>query len=286
VSQIDQFRRELLERLLEVHVAFIVHYWEINRADLATRHVTIIGRSRIPPAVKKRLVGKVFDEVTARFRQVGDQQAADAVLAMTERFLRLFPDHLPALRQYTEAATRCVEQMSSYQRDWQQIVQFADRTTPSLRALSQHPELASDPLAVDVLVRLATELTLRGRDRSDSLLGDDFHAVAHSKRCEAKGALTSAIEWGRLAAPHALPDSVLLRLLANVLNSKALCTFVDCQDALDSDRSDRVRLEEARNLIHGAVSLSQEALALAPDDDTLAKNLEFLLENREKLDEP
>ena len=55
-----QVRRELLEYLLDIHVDFVRYYCEADTPDRATAHVQIVRRAEIPPAVKKRLVEKVF----------------------------------------------------------------------------------------------------------------------------------------------------------------------------------------------------------------------------------
>ncbi|HUU59591.1 MAG TPA: hypothetical protein VMZ50_08610, partial [Phycisphaerae bacterium] len=125
-ATLDPLRDNLLENLLDIHVDFIRHYCELNAVDRATQHVQIVHRARIRPAVRKRLVERVFEAMTASVPESRAQQAHDSALTVVERFLKLFPDTISALRLHAELCEEWLETMS-FRDDWQKILDLGDR---------------------------------------------------------------------------------------------------------------------------------------------------------------
>src|SRR5947209_2066012 len=125
-------RRGLLEQLLEVHVGFVRHYSEAGTPDRATGHVRLVQRASIPPAVKKRLVAKVFIAMTGGVAEAKATRDFAAALIPVERVLSLFPDYLQALRLHAEVCKEWVSGMS-FRDDWKAILDVSVRALPQDR---------------------------------------------------------------------------------------------------------------------------------------------------------
>lgn len=267
-------RHDLLENLLSIHVDFVRHYCESNTPARATDHVEIVKRASIPPALKKRLTTQVFEAMTSALPEAKAARAFDSALTTLERFLALFPDHLPALRSYAEICKEWVSTLS-YRENWDAIVRLSARAKPHADRLGAHPELHAESLARMELVELADEFALRGRDRSDGYL-----AQSESQNDDdldvARAASEIGVQWARLGFQHGASDSLARRLLPACLNNHAL--------VLHREGAAMLPAREAMTLMRQAVAELEEATNLEPDDSTLATNLAGMRDDLRRLE--
>jgi len=202
-------RRNLLEHLLDIHIDFIRHYVESEAPERAVTHIEIIRRARIPPALKKLLVSKVYDVIAAPVLQACASGDLDHALMALERFLDLFPDHLLALRAYCQTARQSVQRMS-YLQDWDNIAVLSRRASPRCEGLSKHPDIRDDAAARAALEELASEFSWRGHDRGWQSLSI-CHVVAPLQQhlAEAQESFALCAAWCRLAITFRSSGSML-----------------------------------------------------------------------------
>lgn len=273
---LTEARWKLLEDLLDVHVDFVRHYCETGAPEHATTHVEIVKRARIPPAVRKRMVGKVFDAMTGAVPEAKEIGAYDSALTSIERFLIVFPNYLSALRMYAEVCKEWVSRLS-YQVNWADILRLSKRAKPHTRCLAAHPILSSEPLAQTALAELAIEFTLRGHDRSKShFTTAESQPLNTVNRDAARDASWLGIEWGRMGYPHSPNESLLRRLLPVCLNIHALCLHYEAGEVMQSEADLQIRVAAALCLCRQAVAELMEAMDCLPDETRLADNLEKL----------
>jgi tetratricopeptide (TPR) repeat protein len=293
---LDEARRDLLEHLLEVHVEFVRHYCGNEEPQRATAHVGIVQRARIPPAVKKRLVGKVYEAMTGT---VPDAKAAgdfDNALTVLERFLALFPDYLPALRQYIEVA-RAWGATMSFQTDWDGIERLSERINPEkdgsegaqdkspVERLAAHPDLGSEPLARSELESLTFEFAALGYHRGGSYLADaQTKGLSVTDREEAAAAFDFALEWGTLGDQFSSTGSQMKQLLALAHQGRGWCLYAEAQDVLQTGYIYQSGLSTATRLYNEAIAEIEEAIRLAPDDEQFQEILKQLRDEMETLE--
>jgi hypothetical protein len=283
---LDALRAGLLEDLLDIHVEFVRHYSEADRPADAERHVGIIARARIPPALKTRLVARVFDAMTGAVPDAKARAAYAAALTPVERFLRVFPDHLPALRLHVELCKEWVNGLS-YQGDWGAILTLARRAEPFAARLAAAPDLARlDALARAALVDLASEMALRGSDRSrSSFAGRQYSEIDAAHRAAMDEAFSLGLTWGRLGAPHAPAGSFVIPVMVALLYNHAFFLHARTAEAQAAKGDTAAWVAEALPLYRQALSETREGLGYAPDDEDLAKNLRFYEEQVARLEE-
>jgi hypothetical protein len=273
VAVVAELRRDLLEHLLDIHVDFVRHYCESGEPERATAHVQIIHAARIPPALRKRLTGKVFAAMTASVPEAKAQGAFVPALTTVERFLTLFPQHLPALRLQAELCTACVSGLS-YRDDWEAIEDVSERARPFAQKIEEHPDLAAEPLAVAALVELAGELCQRGYDRTDAYLDKREYAdLGMTERAQLSAGLDLAIRWGRLAHRLSPSDSRLRELFTICLLNRAYFLHQEAREVATADIDHLTRVATRARLYRQAVAETEEAWALSPGQDKLEKNL-------------
>jgi tetratricopeptide (TPR) repeat protein len=259
-------RRDLLFDLLEVHVDFVRHYCEAGTPERAASHVEIVRRARIPPAAKKKLVDRVYDAMTAGVPEARASSEHESALTTLERFLELFPDHLPALRQHAEVSGEWVRG-TSYER-WDEIRALSARAEPHARRLAQHPQLAEDPLARVALQDLCAELALKGRDRGTAFApkSEDEPLPPH-RRDAGRAGFEFGLDWARLGSPGS-PRESRVRVLFGIC-AQGL-TFSLHHEALEnlgaSDLDQRLRFRTARRLYERAQALLEEARRVEPEE--------------------
>ncbi len=266
-SWLDEVRHNLLENLLDIHVDFIRHYCESGISERATNHVEIVSRARIPPAVKKRLIGKVFEVMTSPVGEAKAIQSYSPGLAAVERFLLLFPDYLLALRMHAEICKAWVSGLS-YRDQWDDIICLGKRAEPYANRLAKHPELNDEPLAKVALEELTVEFAQRGCDR-----GRSYSTV--TERDAARDASEFGIKWCRLCYQYS-PNSLQMRdIFSHCLNNHALSLGEEAIEVIESGIDPTTELSAAIKLYRLAVADLEEALNLTPDDEVIAKNLDI-----------
>lgn len=265
---LSRARSSLLEDLLDVHVDFIRHYWDMERPDRAVVHVEIVRRAAIAPAVKKRLTGRIFDDVCSALAGARASRALEAALVPLERFLHVFPEHLPALRLHAELAKAWVETLS-YQDHWPAIAAFGSRCRAPAQALACHPELSQQPLAKVALAALAGEFAVRALHRGSQCLAELDDGTTQDPTPAAE-ALDVAVDWAHLAAEHASRESLVHGMLPNCLNehSRALR-----RKALVELRGNN--FVAALALLERGIAQIERAIKLEPDDPAMTNNLDI-----------
>ena len=254
-SPVPDLRRNVLENLLDVHVDFVRRYSESERPDRASLHIEIVRRATIPPATKRRLIGKLFDAMTG---SVPDAKAAgdfDSALTLIERFLALFPDHVPALRMHAEISRELVASLS-FKDQWPEIVAAAERAESFAMTLAAHPARDEDPLASSAFQDLAFTLACRANDRGGAYFGEEQWE-------DARTAIDLGVRWGRLALPYCHPESALRDVLTATLLGRAACLHAEFMQLADNEGVDpRIMIRVAIKRLHDAISDLEEASAL------------------------
>ncbi|GEM_PF-1862725 len=293
---LDEARRDLLEHLLELHVAFVRHYCESEAPDRATVHVGIVQRARIPPAVKKRLVEKVFEAMTGSVPDAKAMGDFDPALTVLERFLALFPDYLPALRLYVEVA-RAWGATLSFQNDWPEIERLAERINPEkdesedaqdkspVERLAAHPDLGAESLARSELESLTFELAALGYHRGGSYLAEaQTKGFSVADRDAAMAAFDFALEWGMLGDQFSSTGSQMKELLAAAHQGRGWCKYHEAQEVLQTGYVYQSTLATAARLYHEAIAEMEAAVNLSSGDEHLHEILKQLRDELAILD--
>ncbi len=282
---ITTLRSDLYEQLLDIHVDFIRRYFEGNNPNRAAVHVGIIGRARIPPAVRARLTDKLFAAMTVSVAQARAMQEFEAALGPVEQFLALFKTHLPALQAHAEICRDWVTALS-YSGDWQKIVSLYARAEPYAKHLAGHDKLTATPLAKSVLEELAIECMRKAKDRGNhhlALLTDG--AFSQTEHDEAEWAFEQALAWGRCGMPASTSGSGLRLLLASALNDRMiLCLKHEMPSILESDIDLKAKLNTQIFLFKKCIVLLEEAVQVYPEDTTINSNLQGIRKDLEKME--
>ncbi len=273
-----QVRQNLLENLLDIHVDFVRYYCEADAPERAIQHVEIVRHTRLPPAIKKRLIGKVFDAMTSAIPEAKATRAYAAALTSLERFLALFPDYLPALRMVAEICKEYLAAMSYG--NWDDIARLGERAEPYMRILAEYPELESDPLARTALVELAGDFAMRGSNQGDHYVAaDKSQPLAQVERDAARSAYELGIHWGRLGYPHSPAGSQIRMICGACLNGHASLLYQDVVAVGQANTDPRTKLRTVERLLRLAVADMEEALICIPGEAALASNLQALSES-------
>lgn len=278
VTCLAEVRRDLLEKLLDIHVDFVHHYCEGDAPERATGHVEIIRRARIPPAVKKRLLGKVFAAMTSSVPEAKARGAHASALTTLERFLALFPDHLPALRMHAELCKEWVLGLS-YQTDWEAILEVGRRAESPAHRLAAHPGLGEDPLARAAVADLALELVQRGHDRTRKYFADrDYRDLGANERQAMAEAFAFGLSWGRLGQTHSPSGSEVWSVYGGCLQDHAVALHQEGREVMRSAGRRGTMLAAALGLYRKALAETEEALLCRPGDESLTSNLQLFRE--------
>jgi hypothetical protein len=265
-----EVRQNLLENLLDIHVDFVRYYCEADAPERAVQHVEIVRRTHLPPAIKKRLIGKVFDAMTSAVSEAKKTHAYTSALTGLERFLKLFPDYLPALRMYAEICKESLASMS-FQKNWDDIMRLSTQAEPYMSRLAAHPELKNDPLAQTALEEVAGEFAEHGYHY---VTVGKSQLVTQVERDAARCAYELSILWSRLGYPNSPSGSQLRMICAACLNNHT--SFLD-QDVMDVKEADIDQVTKNRtigHLLRTAVADLKEALSCDPDNSVIASNLQ------------
>ena len=277
LSPLLEVRRNLLESLLDVHVDFVRLYCERNSVDRAAIHMGIVARSKLPPGVKKHLVGKVFAVLTNAIPEAKASRAFGPALTILERFLTLYPDYLPALRAHAEVCAEWVSALS-YRDNWTEIEHAGSRAEPAARMLGGHPELASDPLAKTVLEELTRLLICRGHDRAGSIFAACQDQLDDSQRDMLRATFAFAIRWGRLARECACATPPIRFAFADCLLNEAKLICDEGIAVMESRAVDKMtKLDTVIGLLEKAIVILEEADSCATESESLQNHIESRL---------
>lgn len=273
---VAEARDSLFENLLDIHVHFVRHYFALGKPELAVRHVEIVRKARIAPALRKRLVDKLFDCMTASVPAACAAGTPGQALGTLEHFLALFPDHLPALRMYAEICKEVLSGMS-YRDAWESIVALAERAAPHVRRLSKHPDAETQPLARTALAELAGEMALRGYDRGNNFASRaKKHGLSEPERLDAMDGFERAAEWARLGVPHSASGALVRQILPAALNAHAWLLQMVVVEVERTERDVRLRLRTISPILKQAVAELEEAVENDPSQGVLTDNLNLL----------
>jgi tetratricopeptide (TPR) repeat protein len=277
---LDGLRENLLENLLDIHVGFIRYYSERELSDRASAHVDLIRRSVLPPAVKKRLIGKVFEAMTGAARDAKAAQEYAGALASLERFLSVFSGHLMALQLYAEVCEDWLSHLS-YQDDWDDILALGQRAEPHIQRLADHKDVDETPTARMALEELARGFVLRCLDRGQSY--NTAGLLSITDRDAARAAYAWGVLWGRLGYPHSPRESRMRKWFASCANGYAFILSQEANEVGHSQADRRTKKKAVERLLSEAIAALEEAAVCDPDEDVITKNLETLTDNLNQL---
>ena len=279
-------RRDLLENLLDVHVDFIRYYCELDRPERAMAHVNIVNQALIPPAVKKRLVDKVYGAMTGSVAEANAQGERDSALTILERFLQIYPGHVGALRSYATICGQAVAALS-YRDDWDALSVLIERADAHAERLALDEALPSESLAEVALRELVDEVVLRAKERANSLFGSDEapEGLPDASKVDEQFAVFSlALRWGRWGLKCRVPSSFLEQVLPGLLLGLGSALFYKgCHALADPDCSDEALRRNAATclaLYDESIAAFEEAAGLVPGDDAIRENLDIVRQKR------
>ena len=280
-APLDQLRNSLVEELLHIHVDFIRHHCELANPDRAETHVRIVQRANIKPALKKKLIHRVYEAMTASVLLAQAQKDYESGLVCVERFLKLYSDttYLPALRAHTELCKSWMERLS-YQNEWNVIMSLVTRAEPIVMRLVDALKSEKDPSAISALEDLTFEITLRGWDKSQTMqtmAGNDEEQwlIDRIKVHE------FTTKWGRIGASSARDGSRIKDLFPSVLNAHALALhdkfgmLIKKASRLQSPLS---AFRKTAGICREEIVLLEEALKWNPNATVIKKNLKVFRE--------
>ncbi len=313
-SEVEVFRQNLMQYLLEIHVDFIRHYYEQKKPDQASQHIELIRQARISPAARQELTILVYGAMTSTVPKVAEKGCFDDALSILDDFLNLFPFYLPALQHYIEITTRWLKQMSPSSQ-WQEIFELGERVSPRWDTLSVSEHLSKYPLAQAELGNLANMLGSKhwARARSLQLQRKEASQQPEILECEEYQAYGRAILWLKRVNSY-IPNNPegQFNLLNALLSRAQFVAYVglnlgdfdeayqlleqalsDCQTAMEITHDEAIPRKLAAKILDRRARYILDINDLDFDDrlkraeDDLAKALQFEPENQvlqEKLD--
>lgn len=282
---LDTLRGGLYEELLDIHVEFVRHYFSVSTSERAAAHIDLIRRARIPPAVRRKLIDKLYLAMTASVPRMVAQQQFSAALGMVAQFLTLAPHYLPALQLAVEIGRDWCRSLS-YVEHWLEILALEGR----LRALSLPsalialPGFAEAPLARAAVEDLAGELMRKYCDRAESHVARLEKGVfIQADHDAAEQLLETAIAWGRTVRPISTAASGLNRQFAGNLNQRMyLCLQFERPAAVEQTDDFKEKIELEVFYLERCKAWLDEAVGAHGDDAVLNGNLAAISEELEQ----
>jgi hypothetical protein len=114
----------------------------------------------------------LFDAMTGSVRKLVAKRRYGQALDVLERYLRLFPDYVPALQQVAQICHDWVAPTSTAA-DRELICAVSRRARPWATRLDSREDLEDHPLATLELARLCREMSNRFYHRLDAVVDDD-----------------------------------------------------------------------------------------------------------------
>jgi tetratricopeptide (TPR) repeat protein len=192
----ENARRLLTENLLEVHVEFVRHYYQLRQPQHAARHVQLIRQARLAPAARNRMDDLVYDAMTTSVSSLLASEQYEVALATLDECLRLLPGYPPALTRYLDTAREWISQMSSSDSSTE-LLNLEKTVAPHWQELKSSQALNKHPLAFTALTDLASTLGSKLWARAHHLLlcqQDDPPALLTPDR-EEYAVCNRAIDW-------------------------------------------------------------------------------------------
>ncbi|MGD2086305.1 MAG: hypothetical protein PVH61_08990 [Candidatus Aminicenantes bacterium] len=258
-SQIEAFRKNLMRSLLEIHVNFIQHYYELNQTHLASQHINLIKQAQISPADRKHFEILVYEAMTSTVPKVVGEGHFMEALATLDHFLDLFPASPPALQDYLEITKQWVEQMSPSSQ-WEEILTLDKQVLPKWDRLNTSEHLHKYTLAKAALSDLAGVLgrkhlakarNLRSRERQEEQRSMELGGEEYQD-------YEQAILWLKRAEDLSSDNFDVKTDLYNALLLRANFAAQYC---LNTDENDAVC-----QLLDQALSDCQWAMKIIPDE--------------------
>lgn len=284
-TALKEARSNLVTDLLDIHVEFVRHYCELGDVDRAGSHIEIVRHANIRPAAKKVLKTNIFKAVTSAVQQAKAAGEFRAALRPIELFMKLFPDpYLPALEMYAGICSSWMGRLS-YEHDWDEIVEVANRAEPIAKKLAASDELIGCATARNAFEELTSAVMLRANDRAQS-----YHAAA-KENDDALPALDKAqeyyqfaIRWGRLGFPKSRDGTIVLKLLPSCLNNYAFCLHSRLVRVFKDSSNPLLVMDEVQQQCAVAVEAMEEAVRYKPEDSTFQRNLSQLRDQQQQLE--
>lgn len=217
---IDAIRDRVYDDLMAVHVSFVRFYCDRGQTDRAHQHIRLIRETRLPPAVRRQMPGLLFDAMTGSVPDLVARRHCGEAVAVLERYLRLYEDHLPALRLMLQVC-RDWAINTSQKDDWELICSVSRRARPWAERLVAHPDFDAEPLAKLDLIRLCECMATRHYRKLDEMIEDD-ELVPTPVPQEHLQWMDDALYWIRTLhqqepnRPHAVQLANILLLAMNI----------------------------------------------------------------------
>jgi tetratricopeptide (TPR) repeat protein len=272
---VDNLRTGLYNNLLEIHVEFIRSYFAAGLPERAADHIRLVGRARIPPALRSRLMDTLYTAITISVPQARIMGQFEAALSPVEQFLVLYPDHLQALQLHIEICREWLAGLS-YIDNWPDVLKVKKLAEPRLACLAAHKGLSTAPLSKIAIEELVIEIMRKYRDRAeehaDRLNNGVFIQVEYD---EAERLFDTAAHSGRIGLPVSTTGSGLRHLLAHILNGRVvLCLNHEMPHILVAEIDMEEKLHTQIFLLKKSESLLEEAIFSHPEEPVLNENLE------------
>ncbi|MBI3248824.1 MAG: tetratricopeptide repeat protein [Deltaproteobacteria bacterium] len=256
---LDETRQQLSQYLLEVHLDFIRQYYDQGQVERAEHHVRLVRRAHLPPAVRKQMDHRLYEVMTSGIPVALSTHDHATAIQVVERFLRLFPQYLPALQQGIEIYAQWLAQ-TSVQDQWPQIEALQTQAKPYATRLAAHPDLSNQPLARVAVAALAFLIGDKYEDRARALRAQrkqDADTLDHAAAQRERQTWDNAITWLRLAREHDPGRPQLSNTLTRCYTSRANLLMTLGMDTEDSSVRDR--------FLSAAFTDCQRILEVTPD---------------------
>ncbi len=196
---IHRCRKNLMRPLLEIHVRFILHYYETQKAHWAAGHIRLIRKAQISPADRKYFEKLVYGAMTSTVPDIAGAGRFLDALSILEDFLALYPSYPPALQRFLEIAGQQLEQLSPAGQ-WSTILQMDTRITKKWLRLNKAEHFQSHPLAQSALLTLAETLAKKHFVKAKKLRNQRMSEgggtrIPGKKGCSEYKAYKYAIQW-------------------------------------------------------------------------------------------
>jgi hypothetical protein len=258
---IYRYRKNLMRPLLEIHVRFILHYYESQKVHQATGHIHLIRKAQISPADRKHFEKLVYDAMTSTVPNMVSKGHFLYALAILDDFLALYPSYPLALQSCLEIAKQQLEQLSPASQ-WTTILQLDTRITKKWHRLNKAEHLQRYPLAQSAMVALAETLAKKHLAKANSLRKlrtpkNGTTQQTEKLECNEYKGYKYAIQWLE-KAENLSPDTFDMKTeLYNALLLRADFVTLFCLNAGEN--------EAVFQLLEQALSDCQQAMNVVPD---------------------
>ncbi len=258
-SVVEEFRKNLIQHLLEIHVYFICHYYELKKPDQASQHIELIKEAQISPADRKAFENLVYDAMTSTVLNVVNEGLFNDALTILDGFLNMFPFYLPALQRYLEISRQWIDQMSP-STQLKEINEVDIRVLPRWEALNAMENIFKYPFALTAMCELSRVLGRKYLAWAKSLRFQRTKAnkQPHELESEEYQGYNQAISWLKKSENQTSDNSSVQFDLFNALMFRSEYTFIVGIALSEFDMTCQ--------LLDQALSDCQEAMKVAPGE--------------------